>query len=128
MTQELRGIIFNYYTELQNAFKTGSIDSTKLSLAENAVLTSPAEYYKGKQAILYVLHYSTFLVAHFDIHYHYFDRNSSCCIATTVTKFPKVEMATTQWIVVKKGEIVEINHLYDLPTWKRFLQMRQKNK
>jgi hypothetical protein len=122
MNAKLKGIINNYYSELQQAFKTGTIHFEKLHLDDHVKVIAPTERFEGKETVQEMFKQLITVVDHFDIQRQYYDNESCCTVMDCVTKFPPYHIATIEWILVADNKVTEIHPVYDTLAWQELIQ------
>jgi hypothetical protein len=125
LPQELKTVIRDYYTGLQHAFKTKDLEPVKQCLAEHATLIGIHEFFEGKESILEMFGKFIFMIGKLDIQRQYFDHESSCTVMDIVTIIPEIRVSHVEWVVVKYGQVIEINTVYDTKAWQKFMQLMQ---
>lgn len=113
MTQELKPIIADYYSELGSSYVKGVLRGEKLHLAENVKFKVPNEVFEGRDDVMRAISFTVPVFSCFEIHRQCFDEDSCCSILTHYTKYPCVPIPNTQFIQVKEGQIIEINMLHE---------------
>lgn len=78
-----------------------------------------------KDAILKFMSSTISLVNKFEIRRQYFDHDSCCTVMDVITPIPDLHVNTVEWIVIRDGQIVEINAIFDVLASNRFMQLIQ---
>ncbi len=113
----MKEIIYDYYQEIQKAFKTKQLDCSNLHLANDICVIGPNESFAGKETVETMLKQFVMIVNHFDFKRQYFDQDSACTILDCVTNTPAGTVPTMEWMLVKNGRITEIHLIYDTAAW-----------
>ncbi len=125
MPRQLKTVIRNYYSAIDYAFKTKDLEPVKRCLAENANFKGIHEFFEGRESILELFSKSIFQIDFFDIQRQYFDHESCCTVMDMVMTIPDIRVANIEWVVVKDGQVVEINTVYDAKAWQKFMLLTE---
>ncbi len=120
---DIRTITYNYYTELAKGFKTRSLDTSKLPLAEKVSIIGPDKQFDGKETVEKMFTGFVGLVSTCDIIKQYFDEDSACTIINFISKDGSRSVLTAEIITVKYGEIVQMKVIYDTKQWASFVSV-----
>ncbi len=125
MVRELKTVVRDYYANLNRAFRTKELCPESLPLAEHANFIGINEFFEGKDRIIQLLSKTIFMIREFDIQRQYFDHESCCTVMEIITTIPDVRVSNIEWIVVKDGQVVEINTVYDARAWQQYMRLSQ---
>ncbi len=113
MKVNVKNIAADYYSEIQRALKSGSINVAKLNLDDNIRIIKPRETFEGKKAVEEM--FKTFIsmmhnlgMVNLDIKRQYFDEESCCTILDGVVEL----------MLIKNRKVVEIHFIFDAAAWK----------
>ncbi|HSW87202.1 MAG TPA: nuclear transport factor 2 family protein [Rhabdochlamydiaceae bacterium] len=117
MSRSVEEIVQDYYTDMQQAFKTGKLNLNKLHLAEDILFLRPDKRFEGKQNVEKMLQ-ELFVpsIKRYQIVHQFHDKTSSCYVIDCITK-KSVTIPTVEWLKVKDGKIYEIHHFFDPTLW-----------
>jgi hypothetical protein len=110
-------IVKDYYTDIQEAFKTGKLNLNKLHLSEDVMFLGPGERFEGKQAVEKMLLEFIPRIKRYEFVHQFYDRSSACAIIDCVTK-KSITIPSAEWIKVKEGKIYEVQIFFDPSLWK----------
>jgi len=115
----------DYYLALDYAFRTKDFDRLRRFLADGCKLKALSASFTGKEAILKFMSSTISLVNTFEIRRQYFDHDSCCTVMDVITPIPDLHVNTVEWIVIKEGQVVEINAIFDVQASNRFMHLIQ---
>ena len=119
MTENVKKVISDYYDEMHKAFKTGTLDCSKLHLADEVAIIEQHTKVEGRKGVEEMLKGFAKIVDHFDIKRQFFDHDSCCTFLYCITKSPRLSVVTVEWIIVKNGKIVELHPVFDTRVWEK---------
>ncbi len=126
MNANVKSIAADYYSEMQRAFKSGTINFANLHLDDNIRMIGPNEKCEGKKTVEDMLKMFITMVNNFDIKRQYFDEESCCTILDCVVKSPRRAIGTVELMMIKNGKIVEMRLIYDTLAWQEVMQAQQR--
>ncbi len=125
MLKNIKTVARDYYLALEHAFKTKDFDRLKRFLADDCTLTAMSEFFVGKAATIQFMSSIIALINKFEIRRQYFDHDSCCTVMDIITPIPDLHVSNIEWIVIKDGQVVEINVVFDVQALNRFMQLVQ---
>jgi hypothetical protein len=127
MPLQLRKIIKEYYAEMNKAMIIKQLEPESLHLADDAKFIGINEYFEGKKNIVNMLRKAIFQMQRFEFKKQYFDDNSCCSVLDIVTQIPHIRVPSMDCITVQNGQIIEVNILYDIRAWEKFMKIYMKS-
>jgi hypothetical protein len=121
----LKKFIHDYHAELERGYRTKEFNPAKLHLDDEAVLIGVSECFEGKQEIIKMFGNLIYLIQEQNILHQYFDHESCCSFFRNRSTVPEIYIKSTERLVVKHGNIVEIHILYDTKAWQNLMQLLQ---
>lgn len=119
MIEIVKKIMADYYSELENALKTSTIDFSKLHLDDNVqVIGMGKEAFKGRKEVEEKREQFIAMMSHFEIIKQLFDDECACTILNWVVKSPHTIVATCELMTIKNGKIFEVRPIYGSLLWK----------
>lgn len=125
LAQDLKTVVRDYYAALDYAFMTKDLERVQHCLADDCKLVGINEYFEGKESVLRLFSKSIVLIQRMDLQRQYFDYDSCCTITKVITSIPGIHVDNIEWIVIRDGQITEINIIYDAQAWQRYMRLTQ---
>ena len=115
----------DYYAALAYAFKTKDFERLRGFLADDCKLMALSDAFIGKEAVIQCMSRIIALFNKFEIRRQYFDHDSCCTVMDIITPIPALHVINIEWIVIRDGQVVEINAIFDVLASNRFMQLVQ---
>ena len=125
MSKSIKTVARDYYAALAYAFKTKDFDRLKSFLADDCKLMALSDSFVGKEAVFQFMSRIIVLIHKFEILRQYFDHDSCCTVMDVTTPIPDLHVSNIEWIVIRDGQVVEINAVFDAQAANRFMHLVQ---
>jgi hypothetical protein len=121
VTKSIKTLARDYYAALAYAFKAKDSERLKGFLAADCKLTVLSESFIGKEAAFQFMSSMISLINRFEIRRQYFDHDSCCTVMDLITPIPDLHVSNIECIIIRDGQVVEINVVFDAQAWNRFM-------
>jgi hypothetical protein len=117
--RSIEEIVADFYTCIQQACQTGTLNPAKLHFSDDIVFEGPNGRVEGKSQVLKMIQEVVSNLSKISIQRQFFDKGASCTIFEAAIKNPHALIPAAEWLNVKNGVIYEIRAFYDSAKWQR---------
>jgi hypothetical protein len=123
LSKSIKTVARDYYAALDYAFKTKDFVRLKSFLADDCKFMVLSDSFIGKEAVFQFMSRMIALINKFEIRRQYFDHDSCCTVMDVITPIPDLHVSNIEWIVIRDGQVVEINAVFDAHAMNRFMHL-----
>ena len=123
MSKTIKTVARDYYAALHYAYHTKDFGPLGNFLSDDCVVTAINQSFVGKKASLQFMTNVISLMKTFEIRRQYFDHDSCCTVMDVITPIPDLHVKNIEWIVIRDGQVVEVNAVFDAQALNRFMHL-----